>query len=89
MIRRDPQHSQEIAFTVRDTAARLGDAQRVDGGDPYWKWNWRAGNRFPFQPLVPIQLAPGQLADFLQRIEDADFLVFFKREPALKKHGVV
>ena len=87
MIGRDGEQSHEIPVTVRSRPARLGDAQGVDRIDPL---GWPdAGDLLPLQALVSVQLVPGQLADFVERIQGCVALGLLQREQVVLKHRIV
>lgn len=78
MIGRDGEQSDEIPVTVGSRPACLGDAQRVDRIDAL---GWLdAGDLLPLQALVAVQLAPGQLANFVECIQCRVALGFLQRE---------
>ena len=89
MIRGNPQQAHELTVSISDRTARLGNAKGIDTGNTLRQRHGRRGNRLPFQASVSVDLRPGQLADFFKSVEDANFLVLFKREPALEKRGII
>lgn len=87
VIRRDGEQSDEIPVTVRSRPACLGDAQGVDRIDAL---GWSdAGDLLPLQALVSVQLVPGQLANFVERIQGCVALGLLQREQVVLKHRVV
>lgn len=87
MIQRDGEQSDEIPVTVRRRPACLGDAQGVDRIDAL---GWSdAGDFLPLQALVAVQLTPGQLANFVERIQGCMALGLLQREQVVLKHRVV
>jgi hypothetical protein len=49
----------------------------------------KAHDLFPLEPLVPVDLIPGEVADLLQRVETALLFVFLQPKPALLKDFIV
>lgn len=83
MIFRDPQKAQELLVAVYNGAARLRDADGIECIDTRRQRHRGMSDALPFQARVSIDLAPSQLHEFLDCIENPCNLVLVsKREPA-------
>jgi len=89
MIRGNPQQTHKLVISIGNPAARQRNAKGINTGNTLRQWNWGRGNSLPFQSTICVDLRPRQLADFLQRIENPDFFVLFKREPAVEEPGII
>ncbi len=78
VVRRNGQKAHVVTIPVRSTAARLGDAQRVNG--IYAGGRLDAHYLFPFQPAVAVELVPGQLTNFLQGVQRSMSVGLLKAE---------
>jgi hypothetical protein len=67
VIGRDGQKSHEIAVSVGGGSPGLGNAERIQG----WASRWRrdTDDLLPFQSVIPIDLTPGHLAQFVQGLQ--------------------
>lgn len=87
MIGRDGEQSDEIPVTVRSRPACLGDAQGVDRINAL---GWPdADDLLPLEARVTVELVPGQLADFVERIEGCVSLGLLQRGQVVLKHRIV
>lgn len=67
VIWHDSKQAQEITITVRCGPACLGDAHRVNCIDTL---GWPdAGDLLPLDAMIPVQLVPCQVADFVEGIQ--------------------
>ena len=87
VIGRDRQQAEEIPFAVRHGTARSGDAQAVQGVDAGRRFE--AGDFFPAQSLVPIDLVPVQAAEFRQGFQRRVALGFLQSEKIALENGMV
>ena len=87
VVRRNGQKAHVVAIPVRSTAARLSDAQRVNG--IYAGGRLDAHYLFPFQPAVTVGLVPGQLTNFFQRVQRSMSVSLLEVEQMLLKNRVV
>ncbi len=87
MIGRDGEQSDEIPVTIPSRPACLGDAQGVDRINAL---GWPdAGDLLPLEAWVTVELVPGQLADFVERIQGCVTLGLLQREQVVLKHRIV
>ncbi len=66
MVGRDREQTNVITLSIRLRSASLGDSQGIDRIDVLRRFD--AGDLFPYQALIPIELVPGQLPDLVESI---------------------
>ena len=87
MIGRDGQQAHEIPVTMRSGPACQSNAQRVDRINAL-RWP-DAGDFFPLESLIAVQLVPRQLADFVEGVQGCVALGLLQRQQLVLKHRVV
>ena len=87
MIGRNGQEPEKVPIPVRGSAAGLRDAQRVDSRDTGGRGY--AGNLFPFQPMIAVDLRPGHPPQFVQRLQGGVALRLGQVEQVFLKDRII
>ena len=87
MVTSHCEQSHVLAISECSCSARLSDAQRIDAVNP-----WRRSHTddfFPLEPVVPVDLRPGHLADLVQGVQGCMSLWLLQSEQICLKCRVV